>query len=241
MNTKLFDTDFNVVFQCDPWNGNPCTGNITIPNIAIGTYNLSAVSGICELYIPVSVEEGGDDDDGNDDTSTCQTILENWSAPDCLRYNADGSFTTNTAIDANNRSENTYSSSGELISSNTSSYAAYGLSLSADGVIVGTNAAGQNINVIIAQSIYSTYTTGNNFFDPKVAQAENGNFYIVGVEVGDPMPNQFGFTDAIINLFVHQLDADGNEINAYNFESALIQDFIGGISEDVIVKDLLPR
>ncbi len=56
-NTKLFDADFNVVFECNPWNGNPCTGTEEVFGLNIGeTYYLSVQSDVCDEWIPVTID-----------------------------------------------------------------------------------------------------------------------------------------------------------------------------------------
>ena len=57
-NTKLFDVDFNIIWECNPWDGNPCTDNETITGVAAGNYFLSAQSDQCDEWIPITIEAG---------------------------------------------------------------------------------------------------------------------------------------------------------------------------------------
>ena len=56
-NTKLFDENFNVAFECNPWNGNPCSGYEEVTGLNIGdTYFLSVQSNECNEWIPIEVD-----------------------------------------------------------------------------------------------------------------------------------------------------------------------------------------
>ena len=53
-NTKLFDSDYTVVWSCDPWSGNPCSSIETIDNLIVGaTYYLSVQSDVCDEWITI--------------------------------------------------------------------------------------------------------------------------------------------------------------------------------------------
>jgi len=231
VNAKLFDTDFNIIFQCDPWNGNPCT-DITIPDLEVGNYFFSAVSDLCNEYIPLTIESG--------DVADCQTTLENWEDTNCFTYNEDGSFSTRIVVDDVTIVEHAYSSSGTFLGSSFSTIPLVAdLTLSEDAVIFGTDANGVSVN-IFNESFINTYSSGNNFFSPTVGQAANGDFYIIGVIVGEPFTNESFSETAIIDIFVHQIDPNGNEVASYNFHSFPYNDFFASnISEKFTFSDII--
>ncbi len=54
-NTKLFDENYGIVWECNPWNGNPCTSTVDIQNVGIGNYFLSVQSTDCDEWIPIEI------------------------------------------------------------------------------------------------------------------------------------------------------------------------------------------
>ena len=59
-NTKLFDSNFSSLFECNPWFGNPCNGTETVSGLnASGTYYLSVQSDICDEWIPINSSDAG--------------------------------------------------------------------------------------------------------------------------------------------------------------------------------------
>ncbi len=66
-NTKLFNPSFSIVWECNPWGGNPCSGLEQITGLTEGdTYFLSVQSDVCDEWIPVTVQGGGCTDNDND-------------------------------------------------------------------------------------------------------------------------------------------------------------------------------
>ncbi len=59
-NTKLFSSNYQVAFSCNPWNGNPCSGTETVSGLTVGaTYFLSVQSSSCDEWIPITIQGGG--------------------------------------------------------------------------------------------------------------------------------------------------------------------------------------
>lgn len=73
-NAKLFDASISSVWECNPWNGTPCTGNEVINNLPVGQYFLSVQSDVCSEWIPITVSGG----------ATCElsTTISNISCTD---------------------------------------------------------------------------------------------------------------------------------------------------------------
>ncbi len=70
-NAKLFDTNIDAVWGCNPWNGIPCSNSETITGLTAGaTYFLSVQSDECDEWIPVTVQGGGP-------TPTCTDGIQN--------------------------------------------------------------------------------------------------------------------------------------------------------------------
>ncbi len=62
-NTKLFDSNTNSVWECNPWNGNPCSSIETVTGLTTGaTYFLSVQSNVCSEWIPVTIIGNGGGD-----------------------------------------------------------------------------------------------------------------------------------------------------------------------------------
>lgn len=60
MNLKVFDTSFGVVFECNPWNGSPCSGTTIVSGLnALDTYFVSVNSDFCNEWIPLTLTNGG--------------------------------------------------------------------------------------------------------------------------------------------------------------------------------------
>ena len=234
VNAKLFDTDFNVMWSCNPWNGNPCTDNVVIPDLAEGNYFFSANSDVCEEWIPITIEGG------NGSTTDCQTILEDWD-PDCLVVNADGSFTTRAQNSYNTYRENNYSENGELINSVIKDFFRFNLAMSTDGVITVNTGSSSGVTLpSIATSIVATYTSGNNFFIPFIYQLPDNSFYIIGVNVGALIPSTSGFSDAQLDLTLFHLDFNGNEIKSTQFDSFIYENIPGDVSGQLNVRGFIP-
>ncbi len=70
-NAKLFDTNIDGVWGCNPWNGTPCSNSETVTGLVTGaTYFLSVQSDECDEWIPVTVQGGGP-------TPTCSDGIQN--------------------------------------------------------------------------------------------------------------------------------------------------------------------
>ncbi len=60
-NAKLFDSDINAIWGCNPWNSTPCTDNETISGLTTGaTYFISVQSDNCDEWIPIVIEGGNE-------------------------------------------------------------------------------------------------------------------------------------------------------------------------------------
>ena len=100
-NVKLYDQNIDVVWSCNPWNGNPCTNNEVIPNLSIGTYFLSIQSDNCEEWRPISVSGGNcpdADQDGTCDADDCAPTDASLPAPVGTACNDFNSSTINDVI-----------------------------------------------------------------------------------------------------------------------------------------------
>ncbi len=76
-NSKLFTSNTQVVWGCNPWQGSPCSNNEIVTGLNVGsTYFLSVQSATCEEWIPIVIQGGGGcddaDGDGTCDTDDCQ-------------------------------------------------------------------------------------------------------------------------------------------------------------------------
>ncbi len=84
-NTKIFDTDFNVVWECNPWGGGICSSTETVTGLTVGaTYYVSVQSSDCEEWIPIVIEGGGctdNDNDGYCDYEDCDDNDANFPQP----------------------------------------------------------------------------------------------------------------------------------------------------------------
>ena len=70
-NTKIFDSSYSTVFSCNPWNGDPCSGNEIATGLTVGaTYFVSVQSTNCDEWIPVTVA-GGNGCTDNDNDGVC--------------------------------------------------------------------------------------------------------------------------------------------------------------------------
>ena len=66
-NTKLFNSNTQSVWACNPWQGNSCSGTETVSGLTNGaTYFLSVQSNVCSEWIPVTVSGGGGGGNGPD-------------------------------------------------------------------------------------------------------------------------------------------------------------------------------
>ena len=102
-NTKLFNSSIQAVWSCNPWQGNVCTGNETIPGLTTGaTYFLSVQSPDCDEWIPIVVQGSGGcsdaDNDGTCDADDCQPNNPNLPASPGTSCNDFDSNTTNDQI-----------------------------------------------------------------------------------------------------------------------------------------------
>ncbi len=71
-NTKLFNSNTQSVWSCNPWEGNICSSTETVSNLISGaTYYLSVQSSDCSEWIPIIVQGGG----GNN--ATCNDDIQN--------------------------------------------------------------------------------------------------------------------------------------------------------------------
>ncbi len=58
-NTKVFDSNYQVVWECNPWNGSPCSSFELIPDLVEGdTYYVSTQSNDCDLWMPIVIFSG---------------------------------------------------------------------------------------------------------------------------------------------------------------------------------------
>ncbi len=70
-NSKLFDSNTQAVWSCNPWQGNVCTNNETVSGLVTGaTYFLSVQSASCNEWIPITIQGGGN-------TPTCSDGIQN--------------------------------------------------------------------------------------------------------------------------------------------------------------------
>ena len=72
-NTKIFDTSWDALWSCNPWQGNPCSNNETYFS-GEGTFYVSAQSNECDFFEVVVVANGNcpdADDDGVCDVDDC--------------------------------------------------------------------------------------------------------------------------------------------------------------------------
>ena len=60
MNLKVFDANFGIAFECNPWNGSPCSGTTIVAGLNDGdTYFVSVNSDFCDEWIPLTLNNGG--------------------------------------------------------------------------------------------------------------------------------------------------------------------------------------
>ena len=75
-NTKLFTPSYQIVWECNPWNGSPCSSNETVSGLTVGaTYFLSVQSSVCNEWIPIVIQGGGGGN-GPDLTISAQSIFQ---------------------------------------------------------------------------------------------------------------------------------------------------------------------
>ena len=102
-NTKLFDSNTQAVFSCNPWQGNPCSGNETVSGLTTGaTYFLSVQSAACNEWIPIVIQGGGGcndtDGDGTCDEDDCRPTNPQFPATPGTACNDFNSNTENDVI-----------------------------------------------------------------------------------------------------------------------------------------------
>ena len=67
-NVKLFDVDFNITWECNPWNGNVCTPTYTYVNTGSNNqFFLSVQSDNCNEWIPITIPGDLECDDADGD------------------------------------------------------------------------------------------------------------------------------------------------------------------------------
>ena len=67
-NVKLFDLDFNIVWECNPWNGNVCTPSFTFVNTGTNDqFFLSVQADNCNEWIPITIPGDLDCNDADND------------------------------------------------------------------------------------------------------------------------------------------------------------------------------
>ena len=203
-NTKLFDVDFNVIWSCNPWNGNPCTSSETITGLTAGvTYYLSVQSPTCELWFPISVEE-------IDNNNECTVALGEFVVVDCVEFLEDGSIRFNAETTDGAYNNYWYDASGTFISS-TSTNKANSISLE-NNRIIERNQAGVVIrDAEIDQDILSLYENGGTL--SQVARYGVNEYILVGGFPEGGAGNE-PYTDL---LYAHHVDATGNLISQASF------------------------
>ncbi len=95
-NTKLFNSNTQAVFSCNPWQGNPCSGNETVSGLTTGaTYFLSVQSASCNEWIPIVIQGSGgcndSDGDGTCDEDDCRPnnpLLPTTPGTSCNDFNS---------------------------------------------------------------------------------------------------------------------------------------------------------
>ncbi len=110
-NAKLFDTQLNVVWSCDPWNGTPCSTTETITDLPNGgTYNLSVQSSTCDEWLPFMIE-------GETLSSECTKFLGDFLAADCYEFLENGGLRVNVETVDGEYNRLWFDEFGEFISS----------------------------------------------------------------------------------------------------------------------------
>lgn len=208
-NTKVFDTNFNVAFECNPWSGSLCPPTISIDDLNQGDYFLSVVSAYCEIWMSVSVETTNDD-------QRCAVELVGYSNDGCFKYNPDGSFSTTSSLGNNIFEEHSFAADGTLVSVNQFEVSPNTSFEFLDNEILELDENGNIINTTsINPAIANIYANEFNFLT-RYAQADDlGNFYLIGVSV-----TQDG-EEANINYSLIKLDANGNELASISLYSSL--------------------
>ncbi len=70
-NAKVFNSSIATVWSCNPWQGSPCGANETVSGLTVGaTYFVSVQSDVCDEWIPIVVQGGGN-------TATCTDGIQN--------------------------------------------------------------------------------------------------------------------------------------------------------------------
>ena len=207
-NTKLFDSDFNVAWSCDPWNGNPCSSLETITGLSIGgTYYLSVQSNSCDLWLPVTIVGG---DDGNE----CSELLGSFQNPDCIEFLENGSvrFFEEAGFGQHNRLW--YDEFGQFISSTPVTLAnTLGIE---NGRIIERNSFGNEVkNIPLDPALLSMYQNGGEL--ASIARAGSNRYVIAG-----GVPEGGAGNDPYFDLlYVHLVDANGNLMGSDVFEEIL--------------------
>ncbi len=110
-NTKLFDSAYNVVWSCDPWNGAPCSFAETISSLPGGaTYFLSVQSSTCDVWLEIMTE-------GNVDNNECSESLGEYMSTECVEFLENGSVRIVVETAENQYSREWFDEFGEYISS----------------------------------------------------------------------------------------------------------------------------
>ena len=203
-NTKLFDADLNVVWGCDPWNGNPCTEEEIVTNLVIGAnYFLSVQSNSCDIWQSITIE-------GEVTLPDCSSSLGDFQSASCFEFLENGSLRFNVTTENDEYSTRWVDELGKFNSS-TPATKANTIEIEADQIIE-KNHLGTIINeVVIDPFIISQFQNGGKL--DKVARFSTDQFVLVG---GFPIGGA-GNEPFVDQLYVYLIDADGNMLTSELF------------------------
>ena len=183
-NAKVFDAAYNVVWSCDPWNGNPCQNSASINNLQSGaTYFVSVQSNLCDEFIAVTLS--GPSNNLPDLTTSNLSIANVVSNGVVTFFTFDlNNFGNITA--SNNYSINAYLSTNQTVDA--------GDFLVGD-IVTGNTGVGTQANVQGAILVSTQTPPGSYYFilaiddfDAIPESNENNNLTITSIQLQNAVP-----------------------------------------------------